>query len=184
MHFDQPGPQNTEATLKIAVAGAKERGLTHLVAASTAGDTAQAALKAMAGTGLKLVVVTHNVGFGQEGKDEFDPAVRAAVEQAGHKVLTATMATRNLNKAISTRWGGYSQTELIAAALRMFGQGAKVCAEIAAMACDAGLLPFADVVAVAGTGKGADTAVVLRANSSNRFFDIKFKEILCKPKTF
>ena len=52
------------------------------------------------------------------------------------------------------------------------------------MACDAGLIPFADVVAVAGTGRGADTAVVLRANSSNRFFDIKFKEILCKPKNF
>ena len=184
MNFDQVGPQNTEATLKIAVAAVRERGIAHLVVASTNGDTARAALSAIAGTSLKLVVVTHNVGFGQEDKDEFDPAVRAQVEQAGHRVLTATMATRNLNKAISTKWGGYSQTELVSAALRMLGQGIKVCAEIAAMACDAGLIPFADVVAVAGTGKGADTAVVIRANSSNRFFDLKFKEILCKPRNF
>jgi hypothetical protein len=184
MYFEQAGKQNTEETLRIAVAGAKERGLTHLVLASTVGATARAALPLIAGTGLHLVVVTHNVGFKEEGKDEFDPAVRAEVEKVGHRVLTATMVTRNLNKNFFTKWGGYTQTDLVTASLRMFGEGAKVCAEIAAMACDAGLIPFADVVAVAGTSRGADTAVVLRANSSNRFFEIKFKEILCKPKNF
>ena len=184
MYFEKAGRDNTAETLRIAVAGAKERGLTHLLVASTVGDTARAALAAIAGTGIKLVVVTHNVGFKEEGKDEFDPAVREAVERAGHRVLTATMVTRNLNKSAYTKWGGFTQTDLVTAALRMWGEGCKVAAEIAAMACDAGLLPFAEVVAVAGTGRGADTAVVLRANSSNRFFEIKFKEILCKPKNF
>jgi len=184
MYFEQAGKQNTEETLRIAVAGAKERGITHLVVASTVGATARAALAAVAGTGLKLVVVTHNVGFNEEGKEEFDPTVREELEKAGHRVLTATMVTRNINKAALSKWGGFTQTDLVTAALRMFGQGLKVTAEIAAMACDAGLIPFAEVVAVAGTGRGADTAVVLRANSSNRFFEIKFKEILCKPKNF
>ena len=184
MYFEQAGAQNMAETLRLAVAGAKERGITHLVVASTVGATARAALAAIAGTGIKLVVVTHNVGFAEEGKTSFDPVVREEVEKAGHRVLTATMVTRNLNKSAFSKWGGFTQTDLVTASLRMFGEGAKVCAEIAAMACDAGLVPFADVVAVAGTGRGADTAVVLRANSSNRFFEIKFREILCKPKNF
>lgn len=39
-------------------------------------------------------------------------------------------------------------------------------------------------LAVAGTGRGADTCCVIRANSSNRFFDIKVREIIGKPKEF
>ena len=66
----------------------------------------------------------------------------------------------------------------------MFGQGMKVCVEIVAMAGDAGLIPIGDVIAVAGTGRGADTVVVVAANSTNRLFDIKIREILAKPKNF
>ena len=64
----------------------------------------------------------------------------------------------------------------------MFGQGTKVAVEIVAMASDADLLPVEDVIAVAGTGKGADTCLVIGANSTNQFFDIKVREILAKPK--
>ena len=56
--------------------------------------------------------------------------------------------------------------------------------EIVAMSADAGLIPFSDVIAVAGTGRGADTAAVIKANSSNRFFDIKLREYLVKPYDF
>ena len=66
----------------------------------------------------------------------------------------------------------------------MLGQGIKVCVEIVVMASDAGLIPPEDVIAVAGTGKGADTAVILKADSSNHFFQIKIREILAKPREF
>ena len=131
-----------------------------------------------------MVVVSHNVGFLEEGKVPFKPAIRERITTAGHVVLTGTMATRNINKAISTRMGGWSETEIINATMRMFGQGMKVCPEIAAMAADSGLIPFGDVIAVAGSGRGWDTAVVIRANSSNRYFDQKIREILCKPADF
>jgi hypothetical protein len=39
-------------------------------------------------------------------------------------------------------------------------------------------------LAVAGTGRGADTAVIIGANSSNKFFEIKIREILAKPRVF
>jgi hypothetical protein len=66
----------------------------------------------------------------------------------------------------------------------MLGQGVKVCVEIAAMACDAGLAPADDVICVAGTGQGADTACLIKADSSNRFFQIRVREILAKPREF
>jgi len=66
----------------------------------------------------------------------------------------------------------------------MLGQGIKVCVEIVAMAADAGLIPFDDVIAVAGTDRGADTVAIIRANSSNNFFKIKVREILAKPRDF
>ncbi|MFO8058510.1 MAG: pyruvate kinase alpha/beta domain-containing protein [bacterium] len=183
-YFDSPGREHTDEVVRIVLSAAKEKGLGHLVVASTIGDSSKKLMEAASGHDVKIITVTHNVGFAHEGEGEFDSTVREELEKAGHPVLTATMATRNINKAISARLGGYSQTEIINSTLRMFGQGMKVCPEIAAMAADAGLVPCQDVIAVAGTGRGWDTAVVLQANSSNRFFDIKIKEILCKPRSF
>jgi hypothetical protein len=184
MYFQEPGHENTDKTLEIAISAARQRDISHLVVASTTGATAEKALKRISGTKLNLIVVTHNVGFAKPEEDEFDSRIREKIEKAGHVVHTGTMVTRNLNKAISEKMGGYSEAELVNATLRMFSQGIKVCVEMAAMACDSGLIPFSDVICVAGTGEGADTAVVIGANSSNRFFDIKVKEILCKPFNF
>ncbi len=55
---------------------AREHGISHIIAASTKGDTARVALDAVKKTSLKLVVVTHSTGFSQPGVQEFDPAVR------------------------------------------------------------------------------------------------------------
>ena len=110
------------------------------------------------------------------------PIFDKELAEGGIKVHTGTMVLRSLGTAIRDMAGGYSEQELIANTLRMFSQGVKVCVEIVAMAADSGLIPFDDVVAIAGTGRGADTACLIRANSSNRFFKIKIKELFAKPK--
>jgi hypothetical protein len=67
--------------------------------------------------------------------------------------------------------------------LRMFGQGMKVACEIAAMAADAGLVRTdEEIIAIGGTGRGADTAVVLQPSYVHRLFNLKVKEIICKPR--
>jgi len=77
---------------------------------------------------------------------------------------------------------GVYPTYIVAETLRLFGQGVKVAVEIAMAACDAGLIPEGqDVVAVAGTGRGADTVVILRAHPSHRFLDVRVKQIVAKP---
>jgi hypothetical protein len=64
----------------------------------------------------------------------------------------------------------------------MFGQGMKVVVEIVAMAADAGVIPVnKDVIAIAGSGRGADTAIVVQAANTHRLFDTVIKEIIAKP---
>lgn len=49
------------------------------------------------------------------------------------------------------------------------------------MAADAGLISQDDVLALAGTGRGADTVALVAPQSSNKLFDLKIREILAKP---
>jgi len=75
--------------------------------------------------------------------------------------------------------------ELIANALKLMGEGTKVYVEITLMAANAGLIPVdKDVVAVAGTGKGADTALRIKPANAARFFDLRIKEVIAKPNDF
>lgn len=74
--------------------------------------------------------------------------------------------------------------EVIAQTLKMFGtEGVKVAVEVAVMAADAGLVPTdREIIAVGGSGRGADTAVVMRAAHMNNFFDLEIREIIAKPR--
>jgi hypothetical protein len=60
-----------------------------------------------------------------------------------------------------------------------------VAVEIALMAADAGLVRTdQDVIAVAGTAEGCDTALLVQPTNSYRFFDLKIREVICKPSNF
>ena len=181
--FDKAGPENTDETLRLALEVARDRELP-LVVASTRGHTARAALALLGDSGVRLIVVSHNTGFTAPGKQELDPAVRAEVERAGGVVHTGTLALRGAGSAIRKLMGG-SEEELVNATLRIFCQGAKVCVEMAAMTADAGLVSTErDIVAVAGTVQGADTACVVRPMPSNRLFEIRVRELICKPGVY
>ena len=71
---------------------------------------------------------------------------------------------------------------IVAQTLRMFAQGMKVVVECAYMAADAGLIHMdRDIVSIAGSGRGADTAVVLKPSHLHTMFDLYVKEIIAKP---
>ena len=122
MYFDQAGKQNTGDALRIAVEEAEKRGISHMVVASTRGDTGMQGAKLLQGHGISLVVVGHNTGFSQEGEQEFDEGKRAQIEKLGGRVHTGTMVLRNLGTAIRSVQS-YSQQDLVANTLRMLGQG-------------------------------------------------------------
>ena len=126
--------------------------------------------------------MTHSTGFAGPNIQELTEENRAAIESAGAQILTCQHALAGVSRAVRKKWGTYAIDEIIAQTLRIFGEGIKVCVEIALMAADAGLVPVGEpCIAIAGTGRGADTAVVLKPVNTNDFFDMKVREILCKP---
>jgi len=57
-----------------------------------------------------------------------------------------------------------------------------VACEITLMAADAGFVPAGQpVLAIGGTGRGADTAAVILAANAQDFFDLRVLELLCMP---
>jgi hypothetical protein len=180
VYFDEPGAVNTDRTLEIAEARAKELGIRTMVVATTEGDTGAKAAQRF--KGLETVAVTHATGFKDLNIQRLTPENRATIEKNGGKILTCIHAFAGINRAIRNKMETYQVDEIIAFAFRSFGQGIKVCVEIAVMAADAGLVKVGDpCIVIAGTGKGADTAVVLTPVNAQHFFDIRIHEILCKP---
>lgn len=179
MHWEHKGKANTTATAELALKRAKELGIRQIVVASNSGYTAEQFLD----KGMEVICVTHHIGFMSPGEDEMPPQVRQRLAEKGARVLTTTHILAGVDRAVRNKFGGLYPAEIVAQSLRMLGQGVKVCAEIACMALDAGLIPYgAEVIAVAGSATGADTAVAIVPAHSNQFFDTKIKEIICKPR--
>ena len=186
VYFEKPGgEENTTKTLALAKARADELGIKTVVIASTVGKTAVKAIEVF--KGFKVVVVTHTDGFREPDTQEFTAEHRQAVEAKGGIILTTTHALggihRALNPAVMPPPPSSAIGDVVANTLRMFGQGMKVACEIAAMAADAGLVRTdAEIISIGGTGRGADTALVLQPDYVHRFFNLKVKEIICKPR--
>jgi hypothetical protein len=180
VYFQKRGPENTDRTLEIAESRAGELGIRTMVVATTRGNTGVKAVKRF--KGLETVVVTHSTGLNEPNIQKLTSENRATIERDGGKILTCTHAFAGVNRAVRIKFGTYELNEIIAFALRTLGQGLKVCVEIALMAADAGLVKVGDpCITIAGSGSGADTAVVLTPANTQTFFDLRVHEILCKP---
>lgn len=174
IYFEAPGRRNTEETLRLVVERAKARGISKIILASTRGDTARLAAECFAGSGITMVVVPHQYGFREEQR--FPPELVSELERQGHRVHFGTMLFH------TDSFYGIRVPGVMATLLRIFCQGMKVGVEIILMAVDGGCVaPGEKVIAVTGTGRGADTAVVAIAAPSTRLNELHITEIICKP---
>ena len=174
-YFEEPGINNTETTLKLAIERARARGIKKMVLASTRGDTAKVAAERLAGTGIKMVVVPHQYGF-MSPTQRFPAELCEELNKKGHAVHFGTMLFH------TEHFYGGETPRILANLLRTFCQGMKVCVEITLMAVDGGHVALGEqVVVVAGTGRGADTAIIAQASSSTRVPEFHVTEIICKP---
>jgi uncharacterized protein len=181
IYFSKPGKENTEGTLKLAAGRARELGIKTIIVASTSGETGLMAVKVL--KDFKVVVVTHSWGSRAPDQQEMPEQYISDIKASGGYVVTAGHALAGIDRAVRRKFNTYELSELIANTLRLFGQGTKVCAEIAMMAADAGLARTdEEVVSVGGTGHGADTALVLKPANTSDFFDMVIKEVICKPR--
>jgi hypothetical protein len=181
VYFTESGSANTEKTLGIARKRADQLGIRTIVVASTSGETGVKAVNVFANR--KVVIVTHTTGFQAPDAQQLTPENRAKILERGGIILTATHAFGGVGRAVRRRFNTYQVDEIIAQTLRVFGQGTKVACEIALMAADAGLIRTdEEVISIGGTGSGADTALVIKPAHTQDFFELKVKEVLCKPR--
>ncbi|SFH38154.1 hypothetical protein SAMN05660649_04986 [Desulfotomaculum arcticum] len=181
MHWDKKGPDNTDKTIEAALARAAELDIQNIVVASSTGATA----KKLINCDRNVVCVSYHAGFDGPGMRRMTEDVMQELKENGINVLITTHLLAGVDRAIRNKFGGVYPSEIMAQTLRMLGQGTKVCVEISGMALDAGLIPHGkEIIAIGGSAKGADTAVVIAPAHSNQFFDTKVKEIICKPREF
>ena len=174
VYHQKTGPENTDLTLRLAVEAASERGVATIVVASRSGATASALMDRIEGTELRLVVVTPQYGYMEH--HDFDRSLIPQIREAGHEFYAGTMPFH------TDAFHGCEAVQRMGDVLRTFGHGVQVCVEIGMMACDGGVLELGrPCVLVAGTSRGADTAILATPASSADLDGFRVHELLCKP---
>ncbi|HYA15280.1 MAG TPA: pyruvate kinase alpha/beta domain-containing protein [Syntrophales bacterium] len=183
-YFHKPGGKNTKAVLEAVSRRAIDLSIGKVLIATCSGRTAFEALKIL-DKKIKIIAVTHVTGYAKPDTQELDEKDRRELESQGVAVLTCQHAFGGVGRGVRNKLATYQVDEIIAYSLRIFGQGVKVAIELALMAADAGLVRTdEDIISVGGTAKGVDAALVLQPANSSRFFDMKVKEVICKPAMF
>ena len=183
MLFEKPGEHNTGDTLQIASERAMALGIRQVVVASSHGATARRAQEIFAPLGVKVVAVSISHGWESEGWP-MKAEERRALEDLGVVVFTGIHALGDgVGSAFSDKNGGRTSEEIVRDTLYRFSQGMKVAVECLLMAADAGLLAMREeVIAIGGTGSGADTAIVCKPAYPRLFHQLEIREILAKPR--
>jgi len=185
IYFGKGGSDCTDATLAASVERAKALGITHIVVATSSGATALSLLDEVErqGTGAKVVAVTYHAGYKHPDSLTISEDVMSQLTSRGAKIVATTHALSGISRSFSNKFGGTSVPEVLAEAYRRISQGFKVAVECSIMAADGGAVSTQDdIVAIGGSGTGADTAIVLKASNMNSFFDLKVREIIAMPR--
>jgi hypothetical protein len=190
-YFEEAKAENADILLSLVKETALEKGIKHVVVASTRGHTGVKAGEVFKDSEIKTVVVTHQIGpRGPELLEENEKRMT----DLGVKIVTCTHAFGGVGNSLrefpprdqrpQPYWPAYvpPMGDLLAKVLRLFSAGMKVCFEITLMAADAGAIPIGEnVIAIGGQGRGADTAIVIKSANTTSFFDLDVQEIIAKP---
>ena len=194
IYFAHPGKRNTDAVVQAVIERLRVGDLETVVVASTTGHTAlrlSEGLERAGLAGITLISVGETPLVKEWGPAEWPllkPEAKQALEARG--VIVADRIPYLLHSSVldSSPWQAPSAEEILRETLYAFGQGMKVAVEVTLIAVASGFLePYQDVIALGGTSRGADTAIVLRATFPNHVFSqdaakrLRIREVLCKP---
>ena len=181
--FDKGGEHNTDATLQVARERALALGIRQVVVASSHGDTARRAHALLAPAGIRVIAVSichswESQGWTMSAETKAELSALGVVVHTGIHALGDTVGS-----AFTEKYGGRAPEEIVRDTLYCFSQGMKVAVECLLMAADAGLLDMGqEVIAIAGTGSGADTAIVCKPAYPRTFHKLEIREVLAKPR--
>jgi hypothetical protein len=189
-YFDRPGRENTDQVVQIVLSRLDIGDVHTVVVASTTGYTALKFADALEGRDVTLVSVAETPLIREWGHEYpcLVPENREQLERRGVVVADRVPYLFHSSVLDQSRWQAPSAEEIVRDTLYAFGQGLKVAVEVALIAVASGFVePFQDVIAVGGTSRGADAAIVVRATFPNYVLSeddakrLKVHEILCKP---
>lgn len=165
VYFLKPGRHNTDDVVDAVVERVEATGIRTVIAASNRGYTALRLCERLKGKA-RLVSVSEY---------RYDPSTKERLEGLGATLIEKCPLPVHERRELRR-------------ALYLFGQGLKVAVEVAAIAAEMGAVdPYSDVIAVGGTSRGADAAIVLRATpvddfySSDRRKRLEIREVIAMP---
>jgi len=186
VYFEDTGKwrENTGRVVEVVGAYLKGHRVKHVVMATNTGYVgAQFAPLAKANPKVNFVGVKMAPAVDKLYEVKWSRRHGKVMEEAGIGLVCGTHAlTGGADRALSEKLGVVAPTRVVADTLYLFSQGMKVCVEIIAMACDAGLMPEGvQVVSCAGTGHGSDTVIVAKSAASANLFDMTIHRVLAMP---
>jgi uncharacterized protein len=181
-YFEKKGPVNTARTLEIALDCSMDQDIKKIVVASSTGETALN-LRKKAGGSVEIIAVTYSAGSRfREEVEGFNKNQQSLIDN-GIKIVRGLHAFSGVERSFEGKYkSGFIPLNIVSDTLRIFSQGVKVCVEISVMAAEHGLItPDEYIVAIGGSGTGADTALLLKPAYAANIFETRIKSILCMP---
>lgn len=167
VYFAEPGPENTDEVLKAVARRVGEGDIKTVVVASTSGRTGVKFVDAFKGKA-EVTTISHM---------KMNPELKEGTIKMGGVAADEThlpLHERGMDDVRKT--------------LYTLGQGFKVAVEVILIATDKGLIePYRDVIGVAGSGEGADTAIIARSTTTKEIFSkdpakrLGVREIIAMP---
>jgi len=188
IYFSKPGRHNTPRLIEAVGKRLQEGDIKTVIAASTTGYTALELSKAL-GKGVTIVSVGETPLVREWGHEYPLLPAEAKAELERRGVIVADKVPYLFHSSVLdySEWKMPTPELILRDTLYAFGQGFKVAVEAVLLAVASGFVePYQDVIAVGGTSRGADTAIVMNATFPNHAFSqdpekrMQIKEILCK----
>jgi len=194
VYFKNPGPHNTDSVIAATKERVREGDIKHVIVASISGQTALKVAEELKSLSVSVVCVSGFPGWVTIHDIEY-PFVRGKVREALEKlkVVIVDRMPSSLSDTLDyglARYGYTPASWTIAETLvSVGGYGLKTAVEAILMATDCGAVPpYKDVISMAGSDKGADTAIVARSTYSTHMFSgtaterFQMLEILAMPR--
>jgi len=209
--FDRPGPVNTDEVIEIVKAASSK--YKYLVAASITGDSALKLSERIGDKEIICVTCPQGMNWEIEKMSEGPFATipeleqirtewveqdlarvpmgitqekKVRLEKLKIKIVQGTIPLFGPTFSMRLHLQKTTDLDLMAKTLELISTGTLVCLECVLMSVDAGVVPEGEeVIALAGTERGLDTAWVIRASASHNLFHpskgTRFIELLAKP---
>jgi len=195
LYFEKPGPENTDSVVQAVKERVKEGDIKHVAVASISGRTALKFAQELKDMEVLVVCVSGYAGWLTQHGIEY-PFVRGNVREKLERLKVAIVDKTPSAFSGDTidyglaRYGYIPPSWIVSETLQALGgYGLKTAVEVVLMATDCGAVPPSmDVIAIAGTDKGADTAIVARSTFSTWMFSsdstkrFQVFEILAMPR--